>query len=316
MPQKQASITLLLDPWQKVKKTSWGFNLSSCVRYRRWGLGFGLKWKLIQCEMGLEANPLDLSKRKTYHTQRKIWCHQDLGERNLTCCSLKWLLTALKFIVPLIIFVPWRGINNLNKGVRITAAALINNATAWLDTGWMEAPQATNPKWAPKETLQNGLREVKRPVNNINNILSEEKGGLWCFNLSLFLLLWFFVVFAEIRGRFLFPCSLKQKRAVSCCWILLLNPVLILIWSDSPKSSRHLGGQRQDFSSWHWHNNQPMQPTAVWLETKVAYAQLEENHLKCHVTSDNLIYSCTQSSKTFNSHSFFWIPTLTITISV
>lgn len=84
---------------------------------------------------------------------------------------------------PLIIFVPWWGINNLNKGVRITTAALINNATAWLDAGWMEAPQATNPKWSPKETFRNELREVKRPVNNINNIQSEEKGALWCFNL-------------------------------------------------------------------------------------------------------------------------------------
>lgn len=95
------------NPWQKTKKTLWGFHPRSYPQNRRWGgcvgwvsRGSGLKWKLIRCEIGLEANPLDLSKRKTYHMQGRIWCRQYLGERNLTCCSLKWLLTALRFIVP------------------------------------------------------------------------------------------------------------------------------------------------------------------------------------------------------------------------
>lgn len=151
----------------------------------------------------------------------------------------------------------------------------------------MEAPRAANPKWAPKETLENELREVKRPVNNINNILSEERGALWCLNLSLFfsLLLRSFAAFTEICGRSPSPCLLKQKRAVSCFWILLLHPVLILIWSDSPKSLRRPEGHRQDCSDWHRHNNQrPTQPVAAArFKTKVAKAQSEENLWKCHV---------------------------------
>lgn len=173
----------------------------------------------------------------------------------------------------------------------------------------MEARRATNPKWAPKETSQNELREVKRPVNNINNILSEERGALWCFNLSFFpSCAAFFAAFAEICGRLPFPRSLKQKRAVSCCWILLLHPVLILIWSDSPKSLRHLRGHGQDCSRWHWYNNQrPMQPIAVWFLTIVSNAQLEEKHLKCCVTSDEFNYSlCTHRNllKPFISAAF------------
>lgn len=35
---------------------------------------------------------------------------------------------------------------------------------------WMKAPQPATWK---KEALESELREVKRPVNNINNILSE-----------------------------------------------------------------------------------------------------------------------------------------------
>lgn len=82
-PQKQTSVTLLLDPWQKAKQTFWGFNLSSCCQYAV-GVGWGLKWKLIQCEMGLEANPLDLSKRKTYHTQRKkLMSPESAGETHV-----------------------------------------------------------------------------------------------------------------------------------------------------------------------------------------------------------------------------------------
>lgn len=41
------------------------------VSNRQWG-GRTLKWKLILCEMGLEADPPDLSKSKTYRTQKKV----------------------------------------------------------------------------------------------------------------------------------------------------------------------------------------------------------------------------------------------------
>lgn len=209
-----------------MKKTFWGFNLSSCLRYRRWGLGWGLKTKLIQCEMGLEANRSDLSKRKTYHTQRSLMSSGSGGEKpDMLFTQVADDSTSI--YCPLIIFVPWWGINKLNKGVRITAAALINNATAWLDTGWMETPRASNPKWAPKETSQNELREVKRPVNNINNIQSEERGALWCFNLSFYLLLCFFAAFVELCGRFPFPRSLKQTKLSPVAEFFL--PVLILI---------------------------------------------------------------------------------------
>lgn len=192
-----------------MKKTFWGFNFNWCLRYRRWGLGWGLKWKLIQCEMGLEANPLDLSKRKTYHTQRSLMSSGSGGEKP-DMLFTQVAVDSTWIYCPLIIFVPWWGINDLNKGVRI--AALINNATARLDTGWMETPRAANPKWAPKETSQNELREVKRPVNNINNILSEERGALWCFNLFFSPLTLLVAAFAEICGRFVFPHSLKQKE--------------------------------------------------------------------------------------------------------
>lgn len=76
----------------------------------------------------------------------------------------------------------------------------------------METPQAPNPKWAPKETSQNELREVKRPVDNINKILNGEKGSLCGFNPIFSLLLTFFAAFTEICGLFPFPCSLKQKE--------------------------------------------------------------------------------------------------------
>lgn len=112
------------------------------------------------------------------------------------------------------------------------------------------------------------------------------------------------------RNMWSFSVSLlaETKRAVSCCWILLLHPVLILIWSDSPKSLRHLGGHRQDCSSWHWHNNlRPVQPIAVWLNTRLAHTQLEENHLKCYVTSGDFINSlCTLTPLILTA----WIPKL------
>lgn len=67
--QKQTCVAMLSDWWQRPKRSFWGFNLGSC--FRAVGKG-GLKWKLIQCEMGLEANPPDLSKSKTFRTQKKV----------------------------------------------------------------------------------------------------------------------------------------------------------------------------------------------------------------------------------------------------
>ena len=135
MPQKQTSVTLLLDPWQKMKKTIWGFNLSSRVQYRRWGLGWVLKWKLIQCEMGLEASPLELSE--TYHTQRNIWCRQNLGEEKPDMLFTQVAVDSTYIYCPLIIFVLWWSTNNLNNGGRTTAATLINNATVdWIQAEW------------------------------------------------------------------------------------------------------------------------------------------------------------------------------------
>lgn len=147
----------------------------------------------------------------------------------------------------------------------------------------METRQATKLKWAPKKTPQNELREAKRPVNNRNNILSGKIGALWYFNQFFPLLLCFFAAFLRNMWWFSIALLTETKRAVSWSWILLLHSVLILIWSDSPRSLRHLRGHRQDCSSCHWHNNQgPMQPKERWFKTKVANAVLKENHLKCY----------------------------------
>lgn len=93
------------------------------------------------------------------------------------------------FIIPsllLLLFFSWHQQLQQHQQYQlqsIAATALINNATTWPDTAWMEASLAINPKWAPKETFENELREGKRPVNNINNILGEERRTLWCLNL-------------------------------------------------------------------------------------------------------------------------------------
>lgn len=140
-----------------------------------------MKWKLIQCEMGLEANPLDLSKRKTSHTHRSL-ISSGSGGKKPDMLFTQLAVDSTHIYYPLIIFGPWWGINNLNKEVRI--AALINNATACLGTGWMEPPRATHPTWAPKETSQNELRRLKG-LSTIRTT-SEERGNLWCFHLFVF----------------------------------------------------------------------------------------------------------------------------------
>lgn len=178
----------------------------------------------------------------------------------------------------------------------------------WLDTGWKETPQATNPKRAPKETQLNELREVKRPVNNINNILSRERGALWCFNLYFFLLCSASLQLLEkYVVVFHFPSRWNKK---SC--LLFPNS------SSTPRPNPHLkwlskelkASQRSQAVLFKLFNDTttrgPMQPIAAWFKTKAANGQVEENHLKCYVTSDELIYIlCSSYSKTSVSHCSF-----------
>lgn len=150
----------------------------------------------------------------------------------------------------------------------------------------MEAPQATDQKWAPKETFQNELREVKRPVNNINNILSEERGALWCFNLSFFLSLCFFCSFRTNMQSL----SLLSETKRSC--LLLQN-------SSTPGPNPHLkwlsielkASRRSQAGLFRLTLTQQPEAYAASFKTEVANAPLEENHLKRYVTSDKFIYS-------------------------
>lgn len=102
----------------------------------------------------------------------------------------------------------------------------------WIQAEWMEAPQATNSKWAPKETLENELREVKRPVNNINNILSEERGALWCLKISPFFSSLALLLCSIHRNMWTLSFSLLAETKKSC----------LLFWDSSskPGSNPHL----------------------------------------------------------------------------
>lgn len=77
----------------------------------------------------------------------------------------------------------------------------------------MEAPQAANSKWAPKETPHNELREVKRPVNNINNMRAENRAP------QMALISFFFLPSCVASSEkyvviFYFP-SLSNKKGLS-----------------------------------------------------------------------------------------------------
>lgn len=146
----------------------------------------------------------------------------------------------------------------------------------------MEAPEAPDPKWAPKETLQNELREVKRPVNNINNILSEERGALWCFNLSFFPLASLLCSFC--RNMWSLSVSPLTETKKSC--LLLLNSS-----SSTPGPNPHLKWLSKELKASSQRSQeglfkltptqQPEAYAAEWLKAKVANAKFEENHLKC-----------------------------------
>lgn len=80
-PQKQTSVTLLLDPWQKTKQTFWGFNLSSCLQYAV-GVGLGLE---------METNPVwngpwgqftrPVQKENISHTEKNPMSPGSAGEK-------------------------------------------------------------------------------------------------------------------------------------------------------------------------------------------------------------------------------------------
>lgn len=126
------------------------------VSNMRWGLGWGLKWKLIWCEMGLEANPPTCPKGKhiTHQEESSVIrvCRREA--RHVVTSSGCW--QGFNLLSHHYFFFPWWGINNLNSGVRITATALINNATAWLDTGWMNGGSTG---YKLKVSSQRDLRE-------------------------------------------------------------------------------------------------------------------------------------------------------------
>lgn len=111
--QKLTSVTLPLIHGKRQNRLSQGFNLRSCLQYAL-GAGLGPEMETNLVWNGPWGQSTDLSKRKTYHTPRRMQCYQDLQERSPTCCYLKWLLTGLQFIVPSLFFFPWWGINNLN----------------------------------------------------------------------------------------------------------------------------------------------------------------------------------------------------------
>ena len=164
-----------------MKKTFWGLNLSSCLQYRRRGLVPGPEMETNPVWNGPRGQSIGpVQKENLSHAEKDLMSSESGGEKpDMSLTQVAADSTSI--YCPLIILVPWWGINNLNNGVRTTAAALINNATGYRLNG---DSTGYKPKVSSQRDPTQWVGEVKRPVNNTNNTLSAGIRGPLLFLLS------------------------------------------------------------------------------------------------------------------------------------